>query len=159
MLQQIIDRLDRLESNQGGQSPNVLAASNAVNATRHTSTVQAMDSPAIAAMGQMADAMAQLSISIDPSSARKAGQLLRPDYHYCVLEKGLPLKSVDASKLTINEYLYRMCLVLEHLIENEGDWRSYFQHYKRVMRFFVGKKYVNAAYVSYDKEVVNFPNE
>lgn len=48
-----------------------------------------------------------------------------------------------------------MYLVLDHLITIDGDWISYFQHYKRVMKFFVGKRYVNAAYVLYDKEVVD----
>lgn len=106
-------------------------------------------------MGQMADAMEQLSLSIDPSSGKKAGQLLRPEYHYCVVEKGMPLKMADASKLSINEYLYGMCLVMQHLIEMKGDWMSYFNHYRRIMKFFVGKRYVNAAYIGYDKEVVD----
>lgn len=67
----------------------------------------------------------------------------------------MPLKQADASKLTINEYLYGMCLVMSHLVETNGDWKSYMHHFKRVMKFFVGKKYVNAAYIAYDKEVVD----
>lgn len=164
MLQQIIDRLDRLENKGATKSADppsqptprqaMLAAPTPASAATHA-TSESTDSPAVAAMEQMADAMAQLSMSIDPSSARKAGQLLRPEYQYCVVEKGMPLRSVDASKLSINEYLYGMCLVMEHLVEVEGDWLSYFHHYKRVKKFFVGKKYVNAAYIGYDKEVVD----
>lgn len=106
-------------------------------------------------MGQMTDATAQLSLSIDPSSAKKAGQSLQPEFQYCVPEKGRPLKSVDASKLSINEYLYEMFLVMGHLMEIDGDWESYFHHFKRVMKFFVCKKYINATYISYDKEAVD----
>lgn len=155
ILQQIMHRLDRLESTPA-QPPGVPPGKGytAAGASRAAASKSNPD-PAVAAMGQMADAMAQLSISIDPSCSVKSGQLLRPDYQYCVLEKGMPLKSADASKMTINEYLYGMCLVLDHLITIDGDWRSYFDHYKRIMRFFVGKKYVNSAYVSYDKEVVD----
>lgn len=156
ILQQIMQRLDRLESgppahssSRSGPTPTKFTAAGAARAAGPN------PDPAVAAMGQMADAMAQLSISIDPSCQVKAGQLLRPEYQYCVLEKGVPLKSADASKLTINEYLYGMCLVLDHLIVTDGDWKSYFEHYKRLMRFFIGKKYVNSAYVSYDKEVVD----
>lgn len=86
-------------------------------------------------MEQMADAMAQLSLSLDPSSAKKAGQLLRSEYQYCILEKGMPLKNADASKLSIQEYLYGMCLVMGHLMDTQGDWKSYFAHFKRVMKF------------------------
>lgn len=156
VLQQIMDRLELLESGKADQVPapregaGVLSAAAAVGSASKVS-----DSPAVAAMGQMADAMAQLSLSIDPSSGSKSGQLLRPEYHYCVLEKGMPLKSADATKLSINEYLYGMCVVLEHLIEVNGSWKSYFSHYKRIMKFFVGKKYINSAYISYDKEVVD----
>lgn len=67
----------------------------------------------------------------------------------------MPLRQADASKLTINEYLYGMCLVMSHLVDTNGDWKSYLSHFKRVMKFFIGKKYVNAAYVAYDKEVVD----
>lgn len=67
----------------------------------------------------------------------------------------MPLKSCDASKLVINEYMYGMCLVMEHLIDSEGDWKSYFQHNKRMAKFLVGKKYTNSAYKAYDKEVVD----
>lgn len=115
VLQQKLDRLNKLESRDTGHQravPGVLSAAAAVN-TANTET----DSPAVAAMGQMANAMAQLSLSIDPSSGSKAGQFLRPEYHYCVLERGMPIKSAEASKLSINEYLYGMCLVLEHLID------------------------------------------
>lgn len=151
ILKQILDRLSRLESSPGHHpSAPVSTAAGAVGAASNVS-----DSPAVAAMGHMADAMAQLSMSIDPSSGSKTGQYLRPEYHYCVLERGIPIKGADASKLSISEYLYGMCLVLEHLIDTEGDWQSYFSHYKRMMKFFIGKKYVNSAYVSYDKEVVD----
>lgn len=154
VLQQILARLGRLESQstrpQPAGQPGVLSAATAVSSGNAS-----LDPPAVAAMGQMADAMAQLSLSIDPSSGSKTGQFLRPEYHYCVLEKGMPIKSADASKLSINEYLYGMCLVLDHLIDTDGDWKSYFAHYKRMMKFFIGKRYVNAAYISYDKEVVD----
>lgn len=67
----------------------------------------------------------------------------------------MTLRQADASKPTINEYLYGICLVMSHLVDTNGDWKSYLHHYKRVMKFFVGKKYVNAAYIAYDKEVVD----
>lgn len=51
--------------------------------------------------------------------------------------------------------LYGMCLILDHLIDTDSDWKSYFQHYRRIMKFCVGKRYVNAAYILYDKEVVD----
>lgn len=168
LLQQIVQRLDRLEQQSGGTpapqvtttqatgaQAQVLTAIGAVGAAKHSPTGDQAESAAVTAMGQMADAMEQLSLSIDPSSGKKAGQLLRPEYHYCVLEKGMPLRSADASKLSINEYLYGMCLVMQHLVEVKGDWMSYFSHYRRVMKFFVGKRYVNAAYIGYDKEVVD----
>lgn len=171
ILQQIVQRLDRLENQHLGVAPlpqapqatparqpvnqgQMFTASGAVSAANQVSNQQ-QDSAAVTAMGQMADAMEQLSLSIDPSSGKKSGQLLRPEYQYCVLEKGMPLKSADASKLTINEYLYGMCLVMQHLVESKGEWISYFNHYRRMMKFFVGKRYVNSAYIGYDKEVVD----
>lgn len=151
VLKQILDRLTKLESPGVGHQQ---AAVNAGVLTAATA-VGSANSQAVAAMGQMADAMAQLSLSFDPSSGSKAGQCLRPEYHYCVLERGMPMKAADASKLSISEYLYGMCLVLEYLIDTDGDWKSYFSHYKRMMKFFIGKKYVNSAYISYDKAVVD----
>lgn len=156
LLQQIFDRFDRLErgpTGHGGARPTPVFSASTAACCPPVS--QPAESPAVAAMGQMAEAMAQLSVSIDPSTAKKSGNSLRPEYQYCVIEKGMPLKTVDPAKLSISEYLYGMCLVMDHLLEMEGDWMSYFQHFKRVMKFFVGKKYVNAAYVGYDKEVVD----
>lgn len=166
VLQQFVQRLDRLENQQQvnpGLHANpvsqghVLTAGGAVSAASQSlsSSGHQADSAAVAAIGQMADAMEHLSLSIDPSSGKKAGQLLRPEFQYCVLERGMPIKNADASKLTINEYLYGMCLVMQHLVEVNGDWKSYFSHYRRVMKFFVGKRYINAAYIGYDKEVVD----
>lgn len=170
VLQQIVQRLDRLEKNQQGGLPpqlstprsglpyttasqgQVLTASGAVSTANLPATPgQLPHSAAVTAMGQMADAMEHLSLSIDPSSGRKPGQLLRPEFHCCILEKGMPIKNADA----INEYLYGMCLVMQHLVETKGDWMSYFNHYRRVMKFFIGKRYVNAAYIGYDKEVID----
>lgn len=185
VLQQIWDRLQKLESGNANPLPAPGHGAGVLSAGQPTSSRQATgassaglslqgpgtgvlsaasavgsaskmsDSPAVAAMGQMAEAMAQLSLSIDPSSGSKSGQLLRPEYHLCVVETGMPLKSADASKLSINEYLYGMCLVLEYLVDVEGNWKSYLAHYKRMMKFCVGKKYVNSAYISYDKEVID----
>lgn len=160
ILQQIVQRLERLETRGGTPSvapkPHLLTAAGAsASARRAPGGANPAETAAVTAMGQMAEAMEQLSLSIDPSSSRKAGQFLRPEYQYCVMEKGMPLRNADESKLTIQEYLYGMCLVMSYLIDNNGDWASYFTHFKRVMKFCVGKKYVNAAYVAYDKEVVD----
>lgn len=161
ILQQIVQRLDRLENRgvhpTGTPQPRPVTAAGASIAAKPTVHGASSDSDtaAVTAMGQMADAMAQLSLSIDPSSAKKAGQYLRPEYQYYVVEKGMPFRNADASKLSIQEFLYGMCLVMGHLVDIDGDWASYFAHFKRVMKFCVGKKYVNAAYVAYDKEVVD----
>lgn len=158
ILQQIVQRLYRLEHNQTPPLQNTaFSAAGAVKTGQAAVSAPVSGSPDMAAtaMGQMAAAMAQLSISIDPSSAKPQGQLLRPEYHVCVIERGMPIKQSDASKLTINEYLYGTCLVMCHLVETNGDWKSYMQHFKRIMKFFVGKKYINAAYIAYDKEVVD----
>lgn len=148
ILQQIVHRLDRLEQNQPRPSQSPPQGS-------YTAAGAVHYGKAAAGAGAGHSDLAATAISIDPSSAKSPGQLLRPEYHYCVIEKGMPTKQADASKLTINEYLYGMCLVMGHLVEIKGDWKSYLQHFKRIMKFFVGKKYVNSAYIAYDKEVVD----
>ena len=102
----------------------------------------------------LTEAIAQLSVAVDTSSKGK-GLELRPEYYVQHLERGTPVKSLDHSKMSTEELIFGMVSVLEHLIENGGEWGDYAKHLNFVCRQVMERTFVAAAFVGYDRMVVD----
>lgn len=120
-----------------------------------TSTMGPTPAPADLINGQLTTTLDRLSLAIDPSIEKNQGMVLRPEFYVQHLDKNIPLKNVDHSKLSLNSLLYGMCRVLKHLMLNGGDTGSYVNHMLYITKLASLGEYVDATFINYDRCVVD----
>lgn len=65
-------------------------------------------------------------------------------------------KSLDYTKLSLNELQYGMTCVLEYLLQSGNRaWPSYIQHMKYVSRQASMNNYIDSAFSGYDRMVID----
>ena len=106
--------------------------------------------------GPLTSVLQQLSIAIDPTPQSSVkGLLLRPEYYVQHKDKGVPVKSLDHSKMTYKELMSGMSRVLSHLSKTGGNVASYIDHLSFLTRKAGAYSFVDSAFVSYDRHVVD----
>ena len=72
--------------------------------------------------GPLTEVLQQVSVAIDPTpQSLTKGLLLRPEYYVQHMDKGVPVKSLDHSKLSIKELMGGMGRVMSHLAKTGGN--------------------------------------
>ena len=113
-------------------------------------------SPADMINGPLTSVLRQLSIAIDPTPQSSVkGLLLRPEYYIQHKDKGVPVKSLDHSKLSYKELISGMCRVMLHLSKTGGELSSYLEHFSFLSRKAGAHGFIDSAYVGYDRHVVD----
>ena len=113
-------------------------------------------SPADLVNGPLTTVLQQLSIAIDPTPQSSVkGLLMRPEYYVQHVDKGVPVKNLDHSKLTFKELMSGMSRVMLHLAKTGGDLGSYLEHFSFITRKAGAHSFLDSAYVSYDRSVVD----
>lgn len=108
------------------------------------------------ATGQLSDALRQLSLVVENTPDKIEGMLYRPEWYAQRKLKDMPMKSLDYSKLSLNELHYGMTCVLEYLLQSGNkSWPSYIQHMKYVSRQASSNNYVDQAFCGYDRMVID----
>ena len=106
--------------------------------------------------GPLTSVLQQLSVAIDPTPQQSTkGLLLRPEYYIQHKDKGISVKSLDHSKLTYKELISGMGRVMLHLAKAGGDLVSYVEHFNFIARQAAVHNFVDFAYVSYERYVVD----
>ena len=112
--------------------------------------------PADLVNGPLTQVLKQLSIAIDPTPQMSTkGLLLRPEYYIQHVDKGVSVKSLDHTKLTFKELISGMGRVMLHLTATGGDLNSYVRHFNFVAKQAASHSFTDAAYISYDRYVVD----
>ena len=112
--------------------------------------------PAEIVTAPLTSALQQLSLAIEPSIATSTkGIQLRPEYYIQHLDAGTPVKSLDHTKLTYHELVSGMARVLTYLHSVGGDTKGYLDHLKFVTYQAAHHSFVDAAYVGYDRYIVD----
>ena len=116
----------------------------------------AMDpTPSYIVNGPLTSVLQQLSIAIDPTpQASVKGLFLRPEYYVQHIDKGVPVKNLDHSKMTFKELMSGMSRVMIYLSKSGGDLASYLDHFSFITRKAGVHSFLDSAYVSYDRTVV-----
>ena len=106
--------------------------------------------------GPLTSVLQQLSIAIDPTpQSSTKGLLLRPEYYVQHKDKGVPVKSLDHSKLSFKELMSGMGRVMIHLAKSGGEFMSYIEHFNYLVRQAAVSNFQDSAYVGYDRHVVD----
>ena len=106
--------------------------------------------------GPLTKVLQQLSVAIDPTpQSSTKGLLLRPEYYIQHKDKGVAVKNLDHSKLTFKELMSGMGRVMLHLAKTGGELISYIEHFNYLVRQAGVHNFTDAAYVSYDRHVVD----
>ena len=106
--------------------------------------------------GPLTSVLQQLSVAIDPTPQTSTkGLLLRPEYYVQHKDKGVPVKSLDHSKLTFRELMSGMSRVMLHLAKTGGNVTSYMEHFSFLTRKAGAHGFMDSAYVAYDRHVVD----
>ena len=92
----------------------------------------------------------QLSIDHTPQDL-----LLRPEYYIQHVDRGVSLEALDHTTLTYKELVSGMGRVMVHLASSGGDLPSYVRHFNFVAKQAASHHFVDAAYVCYDRYVVD----
>ena len=133
----------------GGRSPHH-------DLTSDLSALGAHPAPSDVINGPLTSVLQQLSIAIDPTPQSSVkGLLLRPEYYVQHKDKGVPVKSLDHSKLTFKELMSGMGRVMLHLSKTGGNVSSYIEHFSFLTRKAGAHSFVDSAYVAYDRYVVD----
>ena len=98
----------------------------------------------------LTDALAQLTLAVDPAAGKSKGLFLRPEYYYQHVRSNTPLKQLDHTKLTYKDLVYGWFCVIEHLLSKGGDLGGYVGHCKFVAEQASTGSFVDAAFVNYD---------
>ena len=137
-----------------GYQPSVLPPLSGIH--RPVSTSSTYSSPADVMGAPLTSALEKLSQAIEPTvSTSTKGIQLRPEYYIQHVDQGIAIKSLDHTKLTYRELLAGMCRVLDHLVTSGGDANSYLQHMVFVTKQASVHQFTDAAYVAYDRSVVD----
>lgn len=105
--------------------------------------------------GQLTSALDRLSLAIDPAMEKNNGMIYRPEYYVQHLDKNIPIKNLDHSKLSMNSLYYGMCRVLKHLLLNGGETQAYVNHMLYISKLASLGEYTEAAFINYDRCVVD----
>ena len=100
------------------------------------------------------DALAQLTLAVDPAVGKARGLLLRPEYCVQHVKSITPLKQIDHTKLSYKDLVHGWCCMLQHLMLQGGDVKSYVGHCKFVAEQAMEGHFFDAAYVIYNRYVV-----
>ena len=73
--------------------------------------------------GPLTTALRQLSQAINPSPAVKKGMVYRPEYYVQHVDLGVPVKSLDHTKLPFKELVSGMGRVMQGHAALDGYWR------------------------------------
>ena len=93
---------------------------------------QAAPDPVDPSLLPLTDALAQLTLAVDPAAGKAKGLFLRPEYYYQHVRSNTPLKQLDHTKLSYKEMVYGWFCVMEHLLSKGGDLSGYIGHCKFV---------------------------
>ena len=102
----------------------------------------------------LTDALAQLTLAVDPAAGKAKGLFLRPEYHVQHVKASTPLKQLDHTKMSYKDLVYGWFCVLQHVIAKGGDVNAYVAHCKFVSEQATSGSFVDAAFVNYDRHVV-----
>ena len=106
--------------------------------------------------GPLTSVLSQLSQAIEPTvSTTTKGIEFRPEFYVQHVDQGIAVKSLDHTKLTYRELISGMTRVLDHLVTTNGEASSYLEHLVFVTKQASVHSFVDLAYVSYDKAVVD----
>ena len=173
VLQSLLTRIDKLEVRSGATTASSgrgilrtpLKTSHEPSVGRHNLTSQLSadlgavgtePTPADVINGPLTSVLRQLSIAIDPTPQSSVkGLLLRPEYYVQHKDKGVPVKSLDHSKLSYKELMSGMGRVMLHLSKTGGDLSSYLEHFSFLTRKAGAHGFLDTAYVGYDRHVVD----
>ena len=103
----------------------------------------------------LTDALAQLTLAVDPAAGKAKGLFLRPEYHFQHVKSSTPLKQIDHTKLDYKDLVYGWFCVIEHLLLKGGDLKGYLGHCKFVADQATSGSFVDSAFVNYDRHVVS----
>ena len=103
----------------------------------------------------LTDALAQLTLAVDPAAGKAKGLLLRPEYYFQHVKSSTPIKQLDHTKLNYKELIYGWFCVIEHLMSKGGDLGGYVAHCKFVAEQAASGQFIDAAFVNYDRHVVS----
>ena len=102
----------------------------------------------------LTDAIAHLTLAVDPSSGKAKGMVLRPEYYVQHVKGGSPLKQIDHSKLSYKDLVYGWFCVIQHLRSVGGDLTGYIEHCKFTAEQAMSGAFMDSAYVNFDRHVV-----
>ena len=102
----------------------------------------------------LTDALAQLTLAVDPTAGKAKGLFLRPEYYFQHVKSSTPIKQLDHTKLSYKDLVYGWFCVIEHLMSKGGDLGGYVGHCKFVSEQASSESFVDAAFVNYDRHVV-----
>ena len=103
----------------------------------------------------LTDALAQLTLAVDPAAGKSKGLLLRPEYYIQHIKAGTPLKQIDHNKLSYKDLVYGWFCVLHHLQATGGDVQGYLGHCKFTSEQAMSDSFVDSAFIKYDRHVVS----
>ena len=103
----------------------------------------------------LTDALAQLTLAVDPAAGKSKGLLVRPEYYVQHVKAGTALKQIDHNKLSYKELVYGWFCVLHHLHANGGDVLGYMGHCKFASEQAMSDNFIDSAFVKYDRHVVS----
>ena len=111
--------------------------------------------PSDLAGGPLTSALRQLSQAIDPSPVSHKGIVYRPEYYVQHVDKGTQVKLLDHTKLTLKELMSGMGRVMQYLLDNGGDLAGYVGHFNFIAEQGYQHNFVDQAFVSYDRFVID----
>ena len=103
----------------------------------------------------LTDALAQLTLAVDPAAGKSKGLFLRPEYHVQHVKSSTPIKQLDHTKLSYKDLVYGWFCVLDQLLARGGDVKSYIGHCKFVSDQATSGSFVDAAFVNYDCHIMS----
>ena len=115
-----------------------------------------MPAPLDYVSGHLTSALQQLSLAINPTLSTTAkGLVLRREYYIQHHDEGLPVKSLDYTKLSYKELVSGMGCVLQYLVSVGGYFISYLKHYNYVTAQAARHQFSDHAFVGYDRYIVD----
>lgn len=106
--------------------------------------------------GPLTTALERLSMAIDPTvDTRAKGSFLRPEFHVQHVDKQVPLKNIDHSKLNYSSLIYGMCKVIKYLLATDGDVKSYVDHMIYITKLGSLGEYTDMTFIAYDRAVID----
>ena len=106
--------------------------------------------------GPLTTVLSQLSQAIEPTVSTTTKCIeFRPEYYVQHVDQGIAVKSLDHTKLSYRELISGMTRVLEHLVNTGGEAASYLEHLIFISKQASVHSFVDCAYVSYDRAVVD----